>query len=180
MSAVLGIVRGHHGAILIDTALGRGTSIRVLFPVCEPESDLSPVVARNSPPLTESTGDHRKVLVADDEETVRHLFLRYMERLGFEGIGAADGEEAVALFEKHADSIAFVLLDLTMPRMDGVSTAKEIRRIRPDVRVLLASGYSEQDAVKRFAGEGLSGFIQKPCQLEDLQGKVAQVFQGLA
>jgi PAS domain S-box-containing protein len=174
MSAVLGIVRGHKGAIKVESAPGRGSIIRVYFPECREEEALS---APARMPLLEPVPAQplHTILVVDDEESVRRLCLEFVRRLGFRGIAAADGEEALAVFEKNRDEITCVLLDLTMPRMDGVGTFKEIKRLSPDVPVILCSGYSEQDAIRRFTGEGLSGFIQKPYGIEDLRQKIAQV-----
>ncbi len=117
------------------------------------------------------------ILIADDEEIVRALGAAYIERLGFKSLSAADGLEALTLFQEHADEIACVLLDFTMPHMDGVSTFRELRQLQPDARVILCSGYSEQDAVQRFAGQGLSGFLQKPFGLKDLKRQLEQALQ---
>jgi PAS domain S-box-containing protein len=177
MSAVLGIVRGHKGAIMVDSERGAGTSIRVLFPV----SDHRPVVRPESsgPPERDSGKPlySPMVLVVDDEETVRRLCLEYVKRLGFQGIGASDGEEALAVFKAHTYDIVCVLLDLTMPRMDGVRTFQEMKRLRSDVKVILCSGYGEHDAMQRFKGEGLAGFVQKPYRMEELKAKIELALQ---
>jgi len=128
MSAVLGIVRGHQGAILVDTTVGQGTTIRVLFPLSQ-----ALVVPRTirplSPPEPSVSDQSRAILVVDDEEAVRRACLRFVARLGYRGIGAADGEEAVALFAQHAAEIACVLLDWTMPKMDGMRAFAEMKRV---------------------------------------------------
>ena len=119
-----------------------------------------------------------KVLVVDDEEAVRNVCVQFVQRLGFEVISAADGEEALALFKKQVNEIACVLLDLTMPRKSGVSTLRELKIIRPDIPVILCSGYSEQDALRQFGGEGMAGFIQKPYRLEELKARLAGIVKG--
>jgi CheY-like chemotaxis protein len=111
-------------------------------------------------------------LVVDDEEAVRGVCTALVRRLGLQTIAAADGEEALALFKTHADTIGCVLLDLTMPRMDGINTFREMKRLRPDTPVILCSGYNEQEATQHFTGEGLAGFIQKPFGLQDLRNKL--------
>ena len=103
------------------------------------------------------------------------LALRKPVRLGYDVEVAADGEEAVELFRKHAHEIMAVILDLTMPRMDGVATFDALRRISPDVKVILSSGYNETEATRRFAGHGLTAFIQKPYQLKSLSHELARV-----
>jgi PAS domain S-box-containing protein len=178
MSAVLGIVRGHRGAIFVKSAAGKGTAIRVLFPVIERE-DAAPSVT--PAPHQHDAGleaGSRVVLVVDDEDAVRRLCLGFLTRLGFRGVGASNGEEALKHFETHSKEIAFVLLDLTMPMMDGVTTFRRMKLLDPDVRVMLTSGYSEQEAVQRFEGEGLSGFIQKPYELHELKDKISLLISG--
>ncbi|MBI5593369.1 MAG: cache domain-containing protein [Deltaproteobacteria bacterium] len=167
MSAVLGIVRGHHGALLLDSKPEKGTSIRVLLPV-------SPIVraGKESSDLMSDPGSAREasgtVLIVDDDEMVCNLCEAMITRAGFKTLTAVDGVHAIEIFRDHVDEINCVLLDLTMPRMDGVAAFSELRRIRPDVRVILSSGFSEQEATERFIGHGLSGFIQKPYQMNEL------------
>ena len=170
MSGVLGIVRGHQGAILVDSEPGRGTSVRVLFPAipagaAPPRADPHPAAA--------FTGSVRMILVVDDEDAVRLASLRIARRLGFEGLGAASGDEALVLLERYADEIACVILDLTMPGKDGVATFEAIRRLRPDIRVILVSGYDETDVALRFTGARPDGFLQKPFRFEQLRSKLA-------
>jgi two-component system cell cycle sensor histidine kinase/response regulator CckA len=107
--------------------------------------------------------------LVDDDETVRQVGGRMLDRLGFEVIPVADGQEAVECFRRQADQIRCVLLDLTMPHLDGEECFRELRRIRKDVRVIVTSGYNEQEITQRFAGKGLAGFVQKPFTLSTLQ-----------
>jgi CheY-like chemotaxis protein len=114
------------------------------------------------------------VLVTDDEEPVRVVAARMLETLGFRVVSAADGREAIALFRADPGAFRLVLLDLTMPHLNGEDVFRELRQIRPDVRVLLMSGYTEQEVTTRFTGQGLAGFVQKPFQLPALLAKVQQ------
>ncbi len=115
------------------------------------------------------------VLLVDDEEEVRVTAGRMLERMGFTVLTASDGREAIDLFRADSHEILLVLLDMTMPHMSGDETFSELRRIRSEIRVILSSGYSEQDAVSRFQSNGLAGFIQKPYRFKDLREKIKSV-----
>jgi len=91
-----------------------------------------------------------------------------LEHTGFTVLTAADGREAVAIFRRHAPTVRAVLLDLTMPKMDGAATARELRQIRPDVRIVLTSGYTAEEATRQFTDRDLAGFLQKPYGLKDV------------
>jgi PAS domain S-box-containing protein len=172
MSAVLGIVRGHAGALGIYSELGTGTTFRVLFPAAGIGASAG---ERASASEWRGTGT---VLVADDEAMVLRVGQRTLERLGFRVLLAADGREAVDRFRERAGEIVCVLLDLTMPQLDGQQVFRELRALRPDVPVILCSGYSEQAVVGLFEGQGLAGFIQKPYTIEVLRENLRRVLGG--
>lgn len=174
MSAVLGIVRGHKGAIMVESVEGRGTTIRVLFPVSE-AGGARPAAPARRPHATAGLSGSGLALVVDDEKAVLDVGIALVSYLGFKPFGAADGEEALRLFKQHGDELAFVLLDMTMPRMDGITALREMKRLRPDARVILCSGFGEQDAAERSAIEGAAGFIQKPYGLEQLKAMILSV-----
>ena len=109
------------------------------------------------------------VLVVEDEETVRTTVEKILITLGFSVILAADGDEGAAKFARDPVRFRLVLLDLTMPRLDGVQVYREIRRLNSTIPVLLMSGYGEQQARARFADNELSGFLQKPFDIPTLQ-----------
>ena len=119
-------------------------------------------------------GDSETVLVVDDEEAVLSLTQQMLEVLGFTVLTAVSGRQGVEIFRAQRDRIRLVLLDMTMPQLDGEGTLREIRHIRSDVPAILTSGYDEEAATRRFAGTGLAAFIQKPYRLEDLMSVVGK------
>ncbi len=176
MAAALGIVRGHRGAIKVYSEPRKGTTIKVLFPASE--SDRPSEGRRTDGRIgDEEWRGEGTILVADDEEAVRTVARRMLERLGFQVLLANDGRSALEIFRDHSGEIVCVLLDLTMPHLDGEQAFREMRRIRPDVKVILSSGYNEQDATQRFTGKGLAGFIEKPYQSATLTAKLRDALQ---
>ena len=169
LSAVLGIVRSHHGALKVYSKPGQGTTFKVLIPAT------SRPVEAPAPPANTNFAGTGKVLVVDDEEIVRQAAQNTLSRYGYTPITAADGPSAVELYRKDPTSVALVLLDLSMPKMSGETVLQQLQAINPQVRVLLTSGYNEVEAVQRFAGKGLSGFIQKPFTAASLAEKVKEV-----
>ena len=173
MAALLGIVRGHRGAIKVDSTVGKGTTVKVLFPAAEGEVASAP---KDRPGEADRPDMHTALLV-DDSATVRSVGKAMLERLGMTVLVACDGREAVEVFAQHANEIDCVLLDLTMPHMDGEQAFHELRRIRPDVRVIMSSGYNEQEVTQRFVGQGIAGFIHKPYELQKLASVLRRVFE---
>jgi PAS domain S-box-containing protein len=162
LAALVGIVRAHRGTLKVESQPGRGTEFRLLFPC------VSSVGWRGS----------GTILVVDDEEVVREILEEVISRYGMSVVTAKDGREAVERFREGAPEITAVLLDVTMPKLGGVEAFLEIRKIQPDARVILSSGYSEGDFAERFAGEEVNGFLHKPYQPEELIEKLRQVLEG--
>ena len=180
MAAVLGIVQGHGGALIIDSEAGKGTSMRVLFPAVQvtedkiSEDQQVTLAAKSDAVHVRLSGT---VLVVDDEEMIRVLCEAILLRLGFRVLLAVDGEEAVRVFQAHAMEISAVILDLTMPLMDGATAFRKMLQINPDVKVILSSGYSEHDATKSFSGQHPAGFLQKPFHLKMLRAELERVLK---
>jgi len=177
MAAVLGIVRGHDGLINIYSEPHKGTTFKVLFPASKASDGATradDVQAEQSRPWK----GYGTILIADDEDTVCAVGKQMLERMGFDVLLASDGKHAVDVFAANSDKIVCVLLDLTMPHMDGEQAFAELRNIRPDLAVILCSGYNEQDATQHFAGKGLAGFVQKPYSMIELRDKLIEILPG--
>ena len=157
LAAIQGILRSHHGGIQVHSELGRGTVFTLLFPASI--QPLAPLTRPQEPAAFQGSG---KVLVVDDEEGIRAVAMSILERTGFEPISASDGREALRLFEQHRGEIRLILMDLTMPNLDGEDTYRALRQRGARTPVLLSSGFNETEAIHRFQGKGLAGFIQKP------------------
>lgn len=152
----------------VYSEIGRGTTFKMLLPFAEGE-----VQAHPKTDLTISSWrGEGTILLVDDEEAVRMIISKMLQKLGFNVLVARDGQEGVETFQAHADEIKAVVLDMTMPRLNGEESFREIKRIRPDAKVILVSGYNELEATTRFAGKGLAGFLQKPFNPEDMKEKI--------
>ena len=167
LAAVLGIVRGHQGAVRIDSAPGQGTTFRVLFPSCE-----APAATAVAAPARSRAHAQARILVVDDEPSVRLIAREALTRAGFTVVTASDGEEAVERFRADGSAIDAVLLDMTMPGLNGIETLRAIHGIVHNVPIVLTSGYSEQEATDRCGKEALAGFIQKPFAPSALVAKI--------
>ncbi len=165
LSAVRGVVRGHDGAILVRSGVGEGTTITVLLPRAGEPALVTPVPAPKESPAPRPRG---LILVVDDEAPIRSLVGRLLEADGYAVVGASDGLDALEKFRARSAEIDLVLLDMSMPGLSGDQVLDQMRRVDPDVRVVLSSGYAEEQTLARFAGKNLAGFLHKPWTLDEL------------
>lgn len=169
LAAVRGIVEIHDGEISVRSKPGAGTTFTIVFPAAQELSVDSEI-------LEDLRGDNvGTILVADDEDDVREVVSAMLRSFGYRVIEARDGVEAVDLFRERHREIALVLLDLMMPRMTGDRAFEEMKRICPWVRVLLASGYDENERIREIVAEGFQGFLQKPFRRRELGQKVEEI-----
>jgi two-component system cell cycle sensor histidine kinase/response regulator CckA len=169
LSAVLGIVRAHRGTLTLQSVPGQGTTFCVLLPATHVAP--RPEAKKNAISSDRAVGT---VLVVDDEETVRMVAKRALEHRGYHVVTAENGEQAIEILSSHPD-IAAVVLDLAMPVMTGDQAAVLLRNQRPGLPIILSSGYPESEATRRFAGHGVTAFLQKPYTAHSLAEKVANV-----
>ncbi len=158
LAAVSGIVRGHHGAIELETELQRGTTFTVLFPSSNQPVNRKPEAA----PAVGSWRSCGTVLVVDDEAGVRALARRTLEKAGFFVLTVTDGAEALKMFRERRSEIGLVILDLTMRTLGGEETFRRLREMQPGLRVIVSSGYSEEDIGGHWDDQDAVIFLQKP------------------
>ena len=169
MAAVQGIVKAHKGAVQVESRVGEGSIFRVFLPASN-----HPVEPAN--PYQHSSGRNWQgdILLVEDEAAIRQIGSEVLNHIGFTVTTACDGIEAVEIFQKNPE-FRCIILDLTMPRLDGLQTFRELLRIRPDVPVIIASGYHEQDVAERFEDTQPAGFIQKPYSISIIKEVIGKV-----
>lgn len=171
LAAVYGTIQQHNGAINVYSEIGRGTCFHVLLPL----SDFTENSAYQTEEIITGSG---RILVVDDEEVMRDAAVSILEEIGYEVIAVENGAEALEVFKRELGSIDLVLLDMVMPVMNGRDCFKELKSISPDVRVVLASGFSRDEDVEAMESMGLSGFIYKPYRSVALSRLVSEVLRG--
>lgn len=167
LAAAQGIVRGHKGAMKVYSEPGKGSTFKVIFPTSGKQA-----VQTTERPSAEALTGNATILVIDDEPVVRQTAKSMLERYGYTVLVAENGKEGVDLFRIIADKVALVILDMSMPVMSGEETLRNLKLINPQVVVMLSSGFNEVEAIRRFTGKGLAGFIQKPYSMAELAERV--------
>jgi len=168
LAAVLGVVRGHRGALSVDSAPGRGTVFRLLFAPSEESGEGRHPRAQAG----EATDNHLTLLLVDDEEIVREMVGEVLAAEGHQVLCAEDGERAIAIFRERWRDVDAVLLDLSMPGLSGEETYARLHSIDAGVRVILSSGYDRDEATRRFGSDQPFGFIQKPYRPQQLLAEI--------
>jgi hemerythrin-like metal-binding protein/PAS domain S-box-containing protein len=177
LSAVQGILRSHRGGIQVQSREREGTRFRLLLPAAAASVRARPIAA----PVTEREAEFRgtgTILVVDDEDALRTVAVAALVRMGFDTLEARDGLEALQVYQANRDWIRLILLDLTMPGMDGEEAYLELRRAGSMVPIILTSGFGLEDAFQRFRGKGLAGFLPKPYRFHSLKTVIRDALEG--
>jgi CheY-like chemotaxis protein len=171
LAASLGIVHRHRGGIRVKSQPGEGTRSRIVFPASD--QIVRPLVER---PVSDLSG-HGVILVVDDDDYILQAVYVALESFGYSVLLANSGAAAIQIFEERSEQIDLVLLDMLMPGMSGEETFGVLRGIRPDVKVLLSTGFAPDEAAQRFTDEGLAGFLRKPYDPNQLAGEVQRIIE---
>jgi PAS domain S-box-containing protein len=169
LASAYGIIANHGGRIQVDSLPEQGATFTILLPA----STLPP--ERKTEAAEAMVAGSGTVLLVDDEPMILDVGRRMLERLGYTVLTAAGGEEALEVFQRHKEGIRLVILDMVMPRMGGSDTFHRLKTLRPDLRVLLSSGYSAEAGAAELLGEGFTDFIQKPFSMEALSKKLLEI-----
>ncbi len=176
LATLLGLARAHSATIAVESQDTIGTTFTLVFPcsATAPSSVATPS-SLTLPPKHGAPPPKPVVLIVDDEEEVRKACSLILQEIGLDTLVASGGQVGIQVFQQHLESIAAVLLDLTMPDMDGQEVFETLRSLHPTIPVILSSGYSEEESMKRFTKPGIAGFIQKPYQVEVLIEKIQEL-----
>lgn len=162
LAMVHGIMKEHEGAVLINSELGQGTTVRCFFPVLEAEAPAA-IPAADIP-----SGHGQHVLYVDDEPGLARIGERRLIKLGYQVTTASNGRSALAKFQADPSAFEAVVTDYTMPEMNGLDLAREITRIRPDVPVIMTTGYIDEFPPEAIAQAGVRRLVLKPMTMQDL------------
>ncbi|HUV06605.1 MAG TPA: response regulator [Spirochaetia bacterium] len=176
LASVYGTVKGHGGYIEVESKRNKGTTFRIYFPVTHPRRTETP-----EPPPPQcakpSTAPANTILLVDDEEIIRTVGRNLLEAIGYRVLSASGGAEALEIYKKNRESIILVVLDVVMPRMSGGAVYDRLKTLDPEIRVLLASGYSIEGEVSDILSRGAKGFIQKPFTLDSLRRSIDSILE---
>jgi len=172
LSMVFGIVKNHGGHIEVESGVGVGTLFKVYLPLAVGGAERAEA---NSPCLAVPVAGRGRILLIDDQETVRDVCSAMLETLGYKVSTAADGREGVECYRRFGEDIDLVIIDMIMPNLGGRDCFREIKAMNPGVRAILSTGFGMDGAVQEIMDDGIAGFIQKPYRLEDLSHAVSKV-----
>ena len=171
LSMVHGTALSHGGAVTIDSEPGEGTTVTLLFPATRDSAEDVREIPASAARADEGSG---LVLLVDDEPLLRKVSRQMLEGFGYSVAEAKDGREAVEVYQRRCAEIVLVILDFVMPEMDGSEAYRELKKLDPDVRVLISSGFTNDEVVDNLLVDGAVGFVEKPFDRETLAAAVAE------
>jgi len=171
MPAVYGIIRGHRGFVQVDSELGKGTCVRIYLPAAEPE-ERTPEISEAEPLKGAWT-----VLLVEDEDVIVDVGKKLLERIGYHVLTAGNGKQALEISSSYRGKIDLVILDVVLPDMRGLDIYQQLVASRPNLKVLVSSGFSEKGPVQEILRAGAEGFIQKPFLLSDLSRRLQEILK---
>jgi PAS domain S-box-containing protein len=169
LSMVYGTVKSHGGVVKVYSEVGQGSVFVVYLPL--KKENCQDVVVCSQPGTTRGSGT---ILVVDDEEIIRRLLDEMLQEMGFKVLTAENGLEALEIYRKFNSEIQVVLIDMIMPKLDGKETFLEMKKINPDVRAIISTGFTKDIAVQETLDQGIVGFIQKPYRFEELSDAISK------
>ena len=179
LAVVTGIVKAHNGALTVKSRPKEGTTVTLLLPILENEGDIySESIEYHDVEDGRSSGFSSVVLLADDDLMVASVGSAMLKHLGFEVLTAVDGQEAVDLYTTHRETVCLVILDVSMPKKDGIEVLHDLKEINDEVIVILASGYGEDEVIKGTEKKPPNGFLHKPFKMKELSDAINKVLPG--
>jgi CheY-like chemotaxis protein len=172
LAAVHGIVNSHAGAIDVHSRVGRGTDVDIYLPLT------NPVSAADEASLATITGGSERILVVDDEPDILEIEKEMLHNLGYTVTARERAPDALALFAEHPGHFDLVITDMTMPGLTGDKLAGDLRRIRPDIPIILCTGFNALISKERAAELGITGFLMKPFTIKELSRCVRDLLTG--
>jgi CheY-like chemotaxis protein len=178
MSAVLGIVAKHNGALQLKSQTGQGTAFRVFFPVQSNVPDEH--ATQYQAPSASSSLQNLTILIVEDEDQVRYLAGNMIRKMGFTVIEASNGVEALKVYQEHSAEIKLVITDIGMPIMDGYELIQRLKSLNTGLPIIVSSGFSEQIITSRTPRTDITAFVGKPYKLNQLREAINNVVESLS
>ena len=169
LASVYGIIKGHAGYIDVESVKGRGTTFKIYLPATERKIERT---RKESGPILKGT---ETILIIDDEDSVLDVGQKILRFMGYQVLAARDGEEAIEVYRDHREKIDLVILDLIMPKIEGGKVFDRLREISPEVKILIASGYSLEGQASQMLERGANGFIQKPFDMKQFSQSIRTI-----